>query len=144
MQKDHSSKLANGLPVAPSILINNTFDTSHIYADALCSLIPNGKVFEPLQPLTSLYESRGHKAISIWAGSSPMASQAASLARDCQVKALKRGRNMAFIYLCNDSTHRQFLALPQKAWPTNHLIINVENVPSQEVAKRTVKWLCEF
>lgn len=141
MQRVQSSKLTNGLPLAPSILINNAVDTSNIYADALCSLIPHSRVFEPIQPLASFCENNGHKAISIWPSPVTVASQAAKLARDCQVKALKRGRNMAFIYLCNDSTWPQFLAVPTEDWPTNHRVINVETMSSQDVAKGIVRWL---
>ncbi len=142
-QKQPSSKLVNGLPAAPWIFINNSLNTSNVYADALSDFIPQSRVYEALQPLTSLYEGSEPHAVSIWAHSTA-AHQAADIARGCQVKALRRGCNVASVALCNDSTFSYFLAVNESAWPINHITINIDETPIEEVAKRIVRWLCEF
>jgi hypothetical protein len=141
-QKQPSQKLAKGLPLAPWIFINNSFDYSTIYSDALCSLIPHSRVYEYLELLIGFGGSKSHP-ISIWADSSTEANQAAEMARSCQVEALNQGCNMASVSLCNDNTFSVFSALEGRNWPKNHLSINVDRVPVEEVAKRIVRWLCK-
>jgi hypothetical protein len=139
-----SSKLASGLPVAPWIFINNSTDASNSYADALSSLIPYSLVYQAPRPPTSSYKGSEPHAVSIWANSASVANQAANTARECQAKAVKRGCNMASISLCNDSTIHDFLAVDKKDWPGNQFITNVVGVPTEKVAQRILKWLCEY
>lgn len=140
-QKQPSQKLGKGLPVAPWIFINNSFDCSTIYSDALCSLIPHSQVYKRFELLTGFGGPKS-RPVSIWADSSAEANEAAEMARSCQVEALNHGCNMASISLCNDNTFSVFSALEGRNWPQNHLSINVDRVPVEEVAKRIVRWLC--
>lgn len=73
-----------------------------------------------------------------------IAHDAAKFARAVQVKTLKEGYNMASVTLCNDSTFGQFSAVNESDWPSNHININIGDAPMEEVAKRILKWLCEY
>lgn len=66
------------------------------------------------------------------------------MARACQVKALKRGCNVASVFLCTDSTFKDFEAVKETERPSNHITINIDGVPVAEVGKRIVRWLCEY
>jgi len=136
-------KLDSGLPVAPKIFLNSSLDAACDYAQALSSFIPYSRVHETLNPQVPLYEDSDQHVIPVWANSSKVASEAASTARECQVKALKRGCNTASVFLCNDDTIKDFLAVDEADWPSNHITINVDGVPVAEVGKKIVKWLCE-
>jgi hypothetical protein len=136
-------KLDTGLPVAPKIFLNSSLGAACDYAQALSSYIPYSRVHETLNPQVPLYEDSDHHVISIWANSSKVASEAANTARDCQVKALKRGCNTASIFLCSNDTIKDFHAVNEADWPSNHVAINVDGVPVAEVGKKIVKWLCE-
>jgi hypothetical protein len=136
-------KLDSGLPVAPKIFLNSSVDTASVYAQALSSFIPYSRIYETLNPQIPLYEDSENHVVPIWANSSKVASEAANMARDCQVKALKRGCNTASVFLCNDGSIKDFLAVDDKDWPSNHITINVDGVPVAEVGKKIVKWLCE-
>lgn len=142
MQKQRSSKPAVGLPLAPWIFINNFLNTSNVYASALCSLLPQSCVYESCQLLSSTYKGSESPSISIWANSSTAPHEAACRARDCHVKALKRGCNVASVFLCNDSTLYDFLCMDEKNLPINHIAININGTSIEEVAKKIVRWLC--
>ena len=143
IKQKQSVLLSSGLPLAPWIFVNNAFDTSTVYAEALCSLIPHARFCESLL-LKPLYEDSGKHVISIWANSSTVPYQAAKIARAHQVKALERGCNMASVSLCNDASFRDFLAVDEKDWPVNHITINIDGAPVEEVGKRIFRWLCEY
>lgn len=142
-QKQQSFKRSNDLPTPPWIQIINTLDTSNVYAEALCSLIPHSHVHDSSETLSSLFHS-DCKTVSIWTKFSISANRAANMARDCQNAAMKRGCNMASITLCNDSTFKDFMAVAEKDWPANHVNIQVDGTPADEVGKQILRWLCKF
>jgi hypothetical protein len=142
-QKQASPKLASGLPVAPWIFINNSLGTGNSYADALCSLIPYSRIYESLQPLSSISQDLEPHTISILANSSTAAYLTANIASSYQVQARERGCNLASVALCNDDTFNDFVDMDKKEWQSNHIIINVDGTSIEEVAKMIIRWLCK-
>lgn len=142
-QKQASPKDSNGLPIAPWILVTNTFSFSDCYAAALCSLIPDSAVKDCVQPLLPISGNSEPTAVSIWANFPTTANNAASVAREHQVAALKRGCNMVSVALCNDITFGDLQAVAKEEWPIHHITVNVEGMPTEAVAERILRWLCK-
>ena len=49
---------------------------------------------------------------------------------------------MVSVTLCNDSTFSDFQAAAKEEWPANHIMINIDGAPVEEVGKRILRWLC--